>query len=199
MPLTPPQVARLIQARGPRLYHLTDAENLVAILVQGLVPGKASQFEQHLLRTGCLYFCDLRTARSNLLGHFDAGWGDAVVSVEITALNPVSFRADEDYYRGEARSRGYDTAATSILARFPGVDEPKAIAAAYLDGGTIAYAGAVRPALLRLELVPPRPDLPAIEPYRARLRSAEHYHSGLTEPSFLRDLAHAWKASLSEF
>lgn len=199
MSLTPRQVARLIQVRGPRLYHLTDAENLVAILAHGLVPGKASQFEQHLLRTGCLYFCDLPTARTSLLDHFDADWGDAVVSVEIAALNQIDFRADEDYYRGEARSRGYDTAAASILARFPGIDEPEAIANAYLDGGTIAYAGAVRPALLRLELVPPRPDLPAMEPYRARLRSAEHYHSGLTEPSFLRDLAHTWKASFSEF
>ena len=189
MALRPDQVARL-----PRLYHLTPAENLESVLRAGLRPGGApSQFEARLLRRDCVYLADERNVAAQLMGEDDVMWGDAVVSLDPGALDPARFRADEDYWRGDAMSRGIGSDAASILAHVPGIDEPDQVARQFADLARIAYAGTIPAALLRLDFLWPRQDLPGQAALRAQVRGAPHFGAGVTAPALLSALAKRWR------
>ena len=188
-----------LAAVSPRLYHLTDAENLQAVLAAGLRPDRPSQFTRGLLRPGCLYFCNLFTAQAALHGELDVNWGDAVLSVDPRSLEPGRLRADEDYYRGEMRGRNLGFLAADIVRAYPALDAPESLLESFGDGGSLAYAGPIPARWLRLELLPPRPDLPAIEPLRGPLHAAAHYGQRLSDREFLRQLAKQWRVKVGDF
>jgi hypothetical protein len=192
-------MAQLRLAQGDRLFHVTDAENLAGLLRLGLRPGSASQFDRAQLRAGCVYLCVAAKAREALLDYLDVSWGDTVVSVRLADLDPSHLVADEDYWRGEAQARGLSTAAAAIIAAKPEIDRSDLLLASVLDGGTIAYRGTIAAGLLRVELIPPRPDLPALKPLREALRGSPYYGSGLTERAFLATLARRWRDKVTDY
>lgn len=180
-------------ARLPRLYHLTPCENLENVLRTGLRPaGAESQFETVLLRPDCVYLAGLGVVEAQLQGYDDISWGDAVVSLDPRDLEPGRFRADEDYWRGEAMSRGISSDAASILAHFPEIDEPASLEAQFQDLARIAYAGVIAPALLRLDFVWPRQDLPDQATLRTQVRTSATFGRDLTRSTFLHEIARRW-------
>ena len=150
-------IAQYSQRFGDYLYHCTPAENLEAILREGLGgPSAEAQSAPGLLRPGAVYLCTLWTAVHT---GFDE-WGDAVLSVPIAALDGALFVGDADNYRDGTG----DPSASAVLARHPEMDQDDEVAAMLLqDSGTVAYAGPVPPEQLAVAIFAGRPDLPHLD------------------------------------
>lgn len=170
-PRNPAELLRcLLDALGPVVCHQTPAENVADILERGLVPGRASNFGPGLVRPGAVYLCSLAASADP----GDQAWGDAVLHVDLGALDPARLCADEENWRGTAevfeRRVGYDAA--SLLGAYPHMDRPEEILESFVGCGTAAYLGPIPPGALRLDSVAHRGDLPAVMELASRAGAA---------------------------
>lgn len=162
--------------------------------------GAESQFDAGLVRLGHVYLCDEQVALADLCGYHDCGWGDAVVSVAVSDLDPALLQADEEYWRGQEHAGEplYGSCA-GLLEAFPHMDEPAFVYATLVDGGTVSYQGLIKAAWLRVELVLPRPDLPLLQDLRSELRASPWWGQGLSGTAALEQLQRRYRLDLAAF
>ena len=174
MALTRDLLDRYAASNGPCLFHVCPAERLPAIVTEGLRPGCDSQYDEGLLRPGCVYLCNRAMAEGP--GCVDNEWGDAIVRVSLADLDPASFRADEENWRALGRDGDTDSFdadrpaqdAATLLSLFPQMDSPAMLwRDLHEDFATVAYLGRIPAQAIEIELLPDRPDLPELQSYRA--------------------------------